>query len=186
MHDPFDDSIYFATIPHTEAVEDERFLATCGADIAGLFGLWQRLRGTRRFPRRDELDILELKEWLGRLILYDVTHEPLDIRYRLVGSVIVQSYGEDLTGWSIKERCYSRNFDAGWRNLSRIAAQGCYRYRNDANAAASAGIDAGERLFLPFGEGDRVNIVLAYVQRPMVYRLEQRRRGTFAARSTED
>lgn len=155
----------------------------CGEDVRSLFELWDRLRGDRCCPERSDVDVLDLKPWLGRLILYDVRHDPLEIRYRLIGSVICDTYGADFTGESIREKSYSKNFDASWNNLSSIATRNCFRYRNDANAVNATGKDAGERLFLPFCQGDMVNIIMAYIQRPADYRVEQRRRGTFADRS---
>jgi hypothetical protein len=49
-------------------------------------------------PLRRDLDVLELRPWLGNLMLIDVLEDGRDFRYRLYGSILAQYYGRDLTG----------------------------------------------------------------------------------------
>jgi len=68
-----------------------------------LLTLWREKAGERRFPRRDDLDVLELQPWVGRLALVD--HNPKDgYRYSLYGTDIARRTGHDLTGVSLRER----------------------------------------------------------------------------------
>jgi hypothetical protein len=49
-------------------------------------------------PSRCDIDVQELKPWLGNLILVEVRHQPLDFYYKVFGSLISQSTNRDLTG----------------------------------------------------------------------------------------
>jgi len=63
-----------------------------------LLVLWQTKCGDRMMPGRADFDVLELKDWLGNLILIDVLDGAAEFRYRLYGSVLASYYGRDLTG----------------------------------------------------------------------------------------
>ncbi len=75
--------------------------------IAGLEGHWNRVRGARAMPRRDEIDPVELVAWLPYLSIMELHYEPFRARYRVVGTEVVRIVGEDFsnrwldeTGWS--------------------------------------------------------------------------------------
>jgi hypothetical protein len=49
-------------------------------------------------PVRGDFDVLELKDWLGNLMLIEVLPDATEFRYRLYGSVLASYYDRDLTG----------------------------------------------------------------------------------------
>lgn len=51
-----------------------------------LLQLWDVKRGQRPMPVRADFDVLELKDWLGNLVLVDVLEGATEFRYRLYGS----------------------------------------------------------------------------------------------------
>ena len=63
-----------------------------------LLEMWTAKCGERRMPARADFDVLELKDWLGNLMLIDVLEDASEFRYRLYGSVLASYYGRDLTG----------------------------------------------------------------------------------------
>jgi hypothetical protein len=65
-----------------------------------LLELWHVKRGQRPMPARADFDVLELRDWLGNLMLLDVLEGATEFRYRLYGSVLASYYGRDLTGRS--------------------------------------------------------------------------------------
>lgn len=75
--------------------------------------LWQGLRASRKWPARDEIDILNLWSAMGRMMIVDVIHDaPLNdvlYRYRLVGTWVVARIGREMTGQTIG------SFDASWQ-----------------------------------------------------------------------
>ncbi|MEE8545135.1 MAG: PAS domain-containing protein, partial [Alphaproteobacteria bacterium] len=60
-----------------EIAHDERLLS--------LYRYWSDKRRDRSMPARADLAVPELKPWLGFLNLVDVSHDPLDFRYRVFG-----------------------------------------------------------------------------------------------------
>jgi hypothetical protein len=59
---------------------------------------WNEKRGTRRMASRRDFDPTELGPHLGNLILIDVEHAPLRLRYRLIGTFITNLMQRDNTG----------------------------------------------------------------------------------------
>ena len=79
--------------------EDAAFAAGIGhAKLEGLYRHWLEKRGARLMPARADFDALDLKDWLGNLMLIEVLSGATEFRYRLYGSVLASYYGEDYTG----------------------------------------------------------------------------------------
>ncbi|MEP3114081.1 PAS domain-containing protein [Nisaea sp.] len=72
-------------------------------ELRALFSLWKTKTGTRAAPTRQNLDVLELRKWLPHIQLVDVIEDSTDIRYRVIGTWIVERYGEDNTGQTMSE-----------------------------------------------------------------------------------
>jgi hypothetical protein len=142
--------------------EDRSFLEFCDAKVAGLFRYWDAKRGTRDMPERRDIDPLEMRPWLGRVVLYDVVEEPPDFRYRLFGSEIAERLGRDLTGRLVSETSITEDNARTGSRLAEIVTRRTFRYRNDQMLASTGSFVGTERLFLPFGPGDRVTMLLLY------------------------
>jgi len=70
-----------------------------GPDLIRLHADWTGWRRGDRLPGRADFDPLDLAYLLGRLLLMDVVGPPpLRLRYRLIGSTLVQRNDRDLTG----------------------------------------------------------------------------------------
>jgi len=68
-----------------------------------LVDFWEKCRGGRSMPSRADIDVVDLKPWLGNLILLEVRHDPPDFYYRVFGSLISQNTNRDLTGKWLSE-----------------------------------------------------------------------------------
>ena len=68
-----------------------------------LYADWQARRLGRSMPAREDFDPLDLRYVLGKLLLIDVLQQPLQFRFRLVGSDLVQRSGVDLTGKTLDD-----------------------------------------------------------------------------------
>jgi len=66
--------------------------------LRDLHGLWQKKRGPRPFPQRQDLDVIELWPWLGNLMLIEVEGGGADYLYRVYGTVLADYFSRDLTG----------------------------------------------------------------------------------------
>lgn len=54
------------------------------------FRYWCEIRGNRELPRRADLDPIDIPKLLTSVTLIDVSYEPFDFRYRLLGGDIVR------------------------------------------------------------------------------------------------
>ncbi len=61
--------------------------------VHALHGYWLRLRGTRRFPARAEIDLAAIAQLAPGLILLEVFYDPLDFEYRIIGDDIASRLG---------------------------------------------------------------------------------------------
>jgi hypothetical protein len=68
-----------------------------------LVAYWQKKRGGRAMPLRKAIDPLELQRHLGSLVIIECLPGLTDFRYRLVGTEIVEAYGRDSTGKTVRE-----------------------------------------------------------------------------------
>lgn len=70
--------------------------------ISQLHDYWMAL-ASGAIPDRDQLDPVDIKELLPSLMIADVEPEPFRIRYRLVGTRVVEAAGIDFTGRYLDE-----------------------------------------------------------------------------------
>ena len=70
--------------------------------LGALFAYWDGKRGSRAMPRRSDIDPVEMRQWLGNLLLIDVTVEGKFV-YRLYGTRFVDNFGRDMTGRSVDD-----------------------------------------------------------------------------------
>ena len=66
--------------------------------LKAIHGYWQSKLDGRPMPPRDALDPLELGRLLPYVALADVEHDPLRLRWRLLGTHITRALGRDSTG----------------------------------------------------------------------------------------
>ena len=59
---------------------------------------WDSKRAGRRMPARRDIEPTEILDLLPYVVLIDVEREPLDFRYRLVGTAVAARFGHDRTG----------------------------------------------------------------------------------------
>jgi hypothetical protein len=81
-------------------------------DLSELLQLWQDRRRDGILPARGDFDPLDLKKFLGRIVLFDVLQNPRRFRFRLVGTDWVMRFGLDPTHTLVDDfpRVQSRPF----------------------------------------------------------------------------
>jgi hypothetical protein len=67
-------------------------------EIARALAYWRAKRGTRLLPSRADIDPLDLSVDLPRVMMAEVTYDPLEFRYRVAGTGTFRVHGEELTG----------------------------------------------------------------------------------------
>lgn len=64
---------------------------------------WHSRKSGRALPSRADFVPEEIKPLLGRVAMLEVSYDPLDFRYAVFGTELVQSYGRDMTGKSVRD-----------------------------------------------------------------------------------
>jgi hypothetical protein len=67
-------------------------------ELARALAYWRAKRGARAFPARADIDPLDLAIDLPRIMMAEVSRDPLDFRYRLAGTGTFKVHHEELTG----------------------------------------------------------------------------------------
>ena len=95
---------------HSVSLQEPRTLepVTQAADLhhpelRALYEFWHMKAQGHLAPARKNIDVLELKRWLPNIQLVDVIGNCIDIRYRVIGTWIVERFGADDTGKTIME-----------------------------------------------------------------------------------
>lgn len=92
------------------------------AELRGALAYWRRLRGDRTFPRRSDLDPIEIKQLLNAITLVDVLADPVEFRCRLVGQTITDRQGIE-RGTMICTLAAADSGNGPGRGLRQIDAQ---------------------------------------------------------------
>lgn len=125
------------------------------------YAYWDRQRAGRPMPSRRDIDPVDMVEWLPHVTLVTVTHDPLDFRFRLVGTAVVARYGREFTG----ERLADLDLDGKAKEIFAEYAQPVNRrqpqYYIDNYVMESGRQMHFERLLLPLSsDGETVDMLL--------------------------
>jgi hypothetical protein len=85
---------------------------------------WQAKKGDRRAPARADIDPIEIPALMPHLVLLDVEPDPRRIRFRLLGTAVVNGLGRDLTGKYLEELRLNKIQRAMYAEYQRVAAAG--------------------------------------------------------------
>lgn len=66
--------------------------------LADLLTLWRTKCSDNALPSWKDFDVFELRPWIGHLNVVDVTAIPFGFRYRIFGSDLSATIGQELTG----------------------------------------------------------------------------------------
>lgn len=74
-------------------------------ELKSLTALWHEKRGSRIAPDRTDFDPLTLRDYLSRIIIYEVVGAPPQhrFRFRLYGTLVAEFSGRDVTGRMLDE-----------------------------------------------------------------------------------
>ncbi|MDO8837968.1 MAG: PAS domain-containing protein [Parvibaculum sp.] len=78
-------------------------LSRLHGNLAALHRYWQDKRRHGTLPARRDIDPVEIPRLLPHIALLDILRDPLDWRYRLVGTRIVEVMGAERTGKRMRE-----------------------------------------------------------------------------------
>jgi hypothetical protein len=137
-------------------------LERCGPKAVALYQYWNARRGVRSMPTRADIDPLEMRQWLPRLMLVDVSPDGERFTYRLVGTQIVDLLGVNPTGRLVETAWpgeIAHHIVAGYREVVEtrkpMFCQQISPWQEDPTAWA---------MRLPLSsDGEGVDMILAYL-----------------------
>lgn len=88
--------------------------------IGEALAYWESKRAGRRMPARVDIDPSEIRSLLPYVILLDVAHDPLDFRYRLIGTEIEEHLLVRLSGKWMSEIPHQRPPSRIWSNCRAV------------------------------------------------------------------
>jgi hypothetical protein len=125
---------------------------------------WQTLRRGRRIPARVDLDPTEIPKLLPGVILVEVEREPLDFRYRLVGSDIDAIAHRPFRGLRFSEILHMRRGNDIWAQFARVAETAAPLWSEIAYVGADPFVKRIRHCLMPLGaDGETVDMVFAVI-----------------------
>jgi hypothetical protein len=126
---------------------------------------WESKRAGRRMPARRDLDpILEVPKLVPWIVLVDVLRDPLDFRFRLVGSGVVDRSQGNRTGKLFSE---VPDFGPGnylWTHRAAVVETGTPLRSEPPYVGRTRGVRRVADIHLPLSNDDAdVNMILTVV-----------------------
>lgn len=84
---------------------------------------WRALAGDRAMPRRKDFDPLAVTALMPHIMLKDVRRDPLDFRYRLVGTTVRYHSNADYTGRWMSEIPHQGPDSVVWSVCASVATK---------------------------------------------------------------
>ena len=81
---------------------------------------WERKRGLRALPSRGDLEPGEMTAFLPYVFLLDVRHEPLDFRFRLIGTIMDAHMTGNYTGRWMSQIPHQRPPSIIWSSCQQV------------------------------------------------------------------
>jgi hypothetical protein len=125
---------------------------------------WKSKCGDNGMPSRSEIDPIEMRPFLNRIILVDVEKDPQRYIFRLIGTLITSTTGRDVTGQYLDEVYTESQY-----NLLTVSLDHVVETRKPCRTTGSASfVDkdfvAVEALDLPLStDGTDVNVILRVI-----------------------
>lgn len=85
---------------------------------------WAQKRGSQSMPARADIEPGEIKPLLPNIVLLDVLTDPLDFRYRLIGTRIDEHSAQRCTGLLMSEVPGRARPSTVWSNCQRVVETG--------------------------------------------------------------
>lgn len=129
--------------------------------ITELHEYWLSRRAGRAMPSRADINPADIPHLLPAIALVDVEPEPFRVRYRVVGTRLVQDMGHDFTGYYLDELRFD-NPDELLALYQRSAQEKVPSFRTGTWRRPGSVVWGFETAILPLSEdGERVTQCLA-------------------------
>lgn len=125
---------------------------------------WLTVRGERRFPTRDDIDPLDLRDLLPSILLWEVVDAPRGNEFvvRVAGSNATLGGSRRFKGYTLID-FHGDRFAPIWEEFNTVRTEGVIHYA--CRMANWDGLPNGtfQRLLFPFGEEDTVTHLMSVI-----------------------
>jgi len=129
--------------------------------LLGLFHYWRGKCRGRIMPARRDIDPIEMKPWLGNLLLVEFPADPMQYRVRLDGVNIVQFYGTSRERKGIEAMTSEEERRIVLPQYMIVLEQKQPAYYESEFVISEGTFGHQRKLLLPLSEdGERVNMIL--------------------------
>ena len=131
------------------------------ARLLGLFDYWRGKLAGRVMPARRDIDPIEMKLWLGNLLLVEFPEDRMQYRIRVDGVNIAQFYGKSREGKGIEAMTSEEERRIVLPQYFLVLDHKQPAYYETQFVASEGVLIAQRKLLLPLSEdGERVNMIL--------------------------
>jgi hypothetical protein len=129
------------------------------------YDYWLGRKGDRPLPSRADFDpMVEITRLARNLMLLDVSHDPLDFRYRLIGTAVREHLGENWTGRRWSEIEFQRSPNPIWLHHQWVVDNRQPRFLRPNYIGPHRTFMFVESAVLPLGDAqDRVDMLMIFV-----------------------
>lgn len=125
---------------------------------------WRSLCSDRGVPARADLQLEDMVDILPNIVLLDVLRDPLDFRYRLIGTRIEEFMAEPYTGRRLSEIPHQAPPSEIWRSCERAVSTAAPIYDDAPYVGPKKDLVTPEAMLLPLADdGITVNMLLVVV-----------------------
>jgi hypothetical protein len=123
------------------------------------YGYWLGKRQGRLMPCRSDIDPVEILALLPYVMLIDVVADPLDFRYRLIGTAARNIMRRDYTGLLFSEIAGKGEGSVLWHGCELVVHSKAPISMSPAYVGAEPGLKECENVLLPLSD-DRVGVTM--------------------------
>ena len=129
------------------------------------FSYWESKRAGRKMPARRDFDpLLEVPYMTPWIVLTDVLHDPLDFRFRLIGSGVVDRSRANHTGKLFSEMPRFGPGNYLWTPRAEVVETGMPLRSEPPYVGRARGVRSVADIHLPLSEDDStVNMIFSVV-----------------------
>lgn len=129
---------------------------------AGALAYWRSRSRDGRLPGRGDLDPLEIPHLLPYVLLFDVEREPLDFRYRLIGTAVRERLASDYTGSRFRAIRHQRPGTPIWQHCARVVAEQRPLFNNAPYVGPDRQVRVHQGLTMPLAS-DGITVDMLFV-----------------------
>lgn len=136
----------------------------CSPVVRAGYEYWLKKKADRLLPSRQDMQPAEMLPFIGGVCLFDVRLDPLDFRYRLIGTQIVRYLSRDYTGTWMSSLEHQKPGNSMFENFRKVTETGKPSFNANPYVGPHAEFIKIQELVAPLSDDGRtVNMLFAVV-----------------------